>query len=217
MALTLTNITLTNPADKSEIQENFTDIQNKFSGNIVNADISSSAAIAVSKLAATYQTMIVTLQARTIAGPVLPTVARSGAENSPASLSASTTNHMMDMVPLPGISGDGSWTVSDASFYCSNSGTASGSFKVEYGYLAAGVFTEDGSDIIADTTITSDGASIAVGAACTINSSTLAFSANSPHYLVLAVGGTLGTAVMGTVGSMLTVSLTLTRQIQAGT
>ena len=36
MALTLTNTTLSNPASKAEVEANFTDVQNKFAGNIVN-------------------------------------------------------------------------------------------------------------------------------------------------------------------------------------
>ena len=45
----------------SEINDNFTDVQNKFAGGITNADLSASAGIALSKIASTKQHAYLTL------------------------------------------------------------------------------------------------------------------------------------------------------------
>jgi hypothetical protein len=62
MALTLTNPTLgPGVVDATEINENFSDISSKF-GNIDNSDIKASAGIALSKLAASYEYLPVSVK-----------------------------------------------------------------------------------------------------------------------------------------------------------
>lgn len=54
MSLTLTNPTLAGVVDATDINENFADVTSKF-GNIDNSDIKAAAGIALSKLAASYE------------------------------------------------------------------------------------------------------------------------------------------------------------------
>jgi hypothetical protein len=61
MTFAVTNTTLTNPADKSEIETNFTDVVNKINGNLDNTSIGSGAAIDTGKLSARDYEVVLTL------------------------------------------------------------------------------------------------------------------------------------------------------------
>lgn len=136
MALTLTNTTLTNPADKAEIEANFTDVVNKFDGNIVNADINASAGIATSKLASDDYELDFTFMV-------------SAAQAAFASVPVAA-------IPIPSINGRTLTGVSGG-WYITADGTANTFvFKVEFGYLSGTAWT-DPDTIVASTTITSSG------------------------------------------------------------
>src|SRR3990167_3111592 len=160
MALTLTNTTLSNPASKSEVEANFTDIQNKFAGNIINADISSNAAIALSKLAASYERIAlqfkVTHHLYDVAADYINAATAS-------SLSAVAGNTVLDAVPIPGNSSDTNWQISDVSWHCTDTGDGATTVRFEWGYRdAAGAWTVS-STPVANFAITANGGVNAAG------------------------------------------------------
>lgn len=139
--LVITNPTLSNPADKTEVQENFTDVTDWANGNISNDNISGSAGIALSKLAAQYQEVYVHLS---IASPP----------------GAASSTLPCAVVAIPGSNGDTLWKATDVSWVCTDLGTQTGVFKVEYGsYDALGAWT--GTTVV--TGITLNGATNNLG------------------------------------------------------
>lgn len=197
MALTLTNPTLSDPVDKTEVEDNFTDVSNKF-GNIVNADIHASANIAISKLNKSSQEMLVKLKV--------------SVDELAAGWPASTSPHTpLDMFVLPGTSGDDSWTVADAQGWCNDIGAGTGTFSIVYGTYTAGTWA-DVATVYGTKTIAAE---MDLGNPST---STLALGA-APRGLILT-GGTadataLATAAAGTTpDGMIEITVLLRRDLQ---
>jgi hypothetical protein len=213
MALTLTHSTLTDPADRTEVEGNFTDVQNKFAGNIVNADISPSAAIDISKLSASYERLAIELRVFND-GTVI-----NGLTAATPDLEDIADETILDITPLPGDSSDTNWEIYDASWVCTDTGDGASKLRVEWGYYSStGVWTVT-STPISSFFISNANAANDANDAHQVNSSstTLAFDANSPHNLALVydvvsagAGGTLSAA-----GSFFKMIILLRRVIQA--
>lgn len=122
MALTITNTTLTNPANKTQLQDNFTDIVNKFNAGITNADLSSTAGITNTQLANSIYEFTITLNCTDVVWQ-----------------SADGAGDILALAGLPGTSGsDGTYTGIVYSWACTDIGSSTGLFRVEWGYFTAG-------------------------------------------------------------------------------
>lgn len=214
MGLTLTNVTLSNPADKGEVEQNFEDIQSKFDGNIVNSDISTNASITIGKIETLYERMTVQLKFVTN---------DDGTGTNLRTWSDLSGGDIVDAVCLPGDGSDNDWDVVDASWVCNAVGAGSDAFRVEWGYYDNTATTGDGtwnttSTPISATTI----AQADSGGANTGNqghpvdggSTTLTFD-NSPNFrsLALIANTAADTTCMDAMGDFLVVSITLRKAI----
>jgi hypothetical protein len=193
MAVNLPYSTLTtSPATKAQVESNFTALANKF-GSIVNADIDSSAAIDLSKLAASYEYITVPL--------VHETVGTGG---------LITANRVLAGTPLYN-DGKGAWTAVAYSWYCKDVGAQTGSINLLWGY-----YETTGSLNASPTTIVSnellnggtantpfnDGAAISISLPWTVNRMLLYMTVN-----------TADATAINTDGDQLTATVTLKRQI----
>lgn len=142
MPLTHSNATLSDPIDKSEIETNFAETRAKF-GSIINADIASNAAIAVSKLAVSNQEILINLA-------VDSSVFASG-------WPAATTDPLV-WVPVPGDDTDDDLTIVDATYMCSEPGTTA-DFIVEWSDYTGGTWGGTGpvTTVISSTVIDNTG------------------------------------------------------------
>lgn len=199
MGLQLTNTTLSGTVDATEINENFADIVDKFSENITNKDISDSAGIEITKLNAFKTEIYVTL---------------SYVYDGATTFSGGTDGDIYGAaVPMPGESGDDFWTVADASWACQGTGTVAATFNVELGdYDGTGAWASD-AELIAEESITVSTNEGNQGG-CTIDSSAITHG-SAKRFLVLTRGATAGTNVINAAGDYLSVTLRLTRNIQA--
>jgi hypothetical protein len=209
MALTLTNTTLSDPADKSEVEANFTDIANKFNGGVVNADLSSSAGITNGKLADKYEHICVRLHWR---ASVVTGTSADGAWD------GFSDNELIDAVAIPGDSSDTAWEVTDITWFCSDCGDGTSKFNLDWGdYDEAGSF-QSNTSLLDDQTLVQAGGSAADvpneehptnGA-----STSLAFT-DQPRSLILRAGSVIHANTMSAVGAFLTVSVFLRRPISS--
>ena len=134
MSLTLSHTTLTNPADKTEIEENFADVANKCSGNITTADLSATAGITNAQLANSHFEMLVKFQIRMTD----TATALSGLQ-------------LVDYHPLPDIT-TGAYTIVGADYYATDQGaTANFTVSIASGTVAAGAFSGTTTHVNAQT------------------------------------------------------------------
>ena len=126
MSLTLTNSTLSNPADKTEIEENFDDVVDKFSAGITTSDLSASAGITNAQLANSIYEVVLNLQCTDVVWQ-----------------SADAAGDRLAYVSIPGTSsGDGTYTGMSYNWVCTDCGAQTGIFRVEWGYFSsAGAWT----------------------------------------------------------------------------
>lgn len=186
MSLTHTNATLSDPPDKTEIEQNFSDTRDKF-GNIVNADISSSAGIATSKLAARDYEVIINLQA----------------------IGWGTAGQVVALCALPYDNAADGYTVLGAEYYIQEAGgSGSPAFDVQFGYATGGSWVTSTTVIDAETFT----ANTTETGTCTIDSSTITLSATNQNFFRLVVD-TAGTTVFASPAAdeMLCVTLKLRR------
>jgi hypothetical protein len=127
MTLTLTNSTLSTTFDSTEIDANFADIVAKFNGNILNSDINASAAVAVTKLAAYREHIVLE---RTWQGGAAPFAAGWPAANT-----------VIGYLTLPGFDNGSSWVVTDIEWACSDTGAGAATFNVNFGDMSTGAFS----------------------------------------------------------------------------
>jgi hypothetical protein len=194
MALTLTNPTLTNPADKTEIQENFTDVANKFNAGLTTADFSATAGITNGQLANSYYEFTVNLWVQ-------------DRDAAPAG------EELIYYYPLPNLATDGPYTIVACDYYIADSGTASSTtVSVASGTVAAGVFSGTTTHVNAQS-IAAGGANEDVVGTFTLANSTIPASANN-RVLRLIVSA-LATNALTEDGSMLSVTLKLKRQLRS--
>ena len=201
MTLSLTT-SLAATISKSELEANFTSIQSKFSAGIDNSDISTGAAIAVSKLAASKEYLTLTLSTG------------GDAEG------FDTDDQYRDYVPLPGLSGNqNSWSLKAASWVCTGVGGGTGTFDVEWcQYDANGNFAVVTTPIAAEV-LTKGSATITNAKQCTVDAATIAFDSALSRFFALKVTNVdveaLTTADAVDLRIVLKVSLLLEREIQA--
>ena len=201
MTLSLTT-SLASTITKSELEANFTSIQSKFSAGIDNSDISTGAAIAVSKLAASKEYMTLTLESRG------------------DGTGLDTDNQFRDMVPLPGLSGNqSSWSLKAASWVCTDVGGGTATFDVEWAqYDANGNYANVTTPIAAEV-LTKGSATVTNAKQCTIDAASIAFDASLSRFFALKVTNPDADAMNDTdtpaSPSYLKVSLLLERDIQA--
>jgi len=114
VALTLTT-SLSSTISKSELETNFTNIENKF-GAIDNSDIKNGAGIAIDKLEASKEYVVVVLETKGDA------------------TGWNTDDQYRDYVSLPGTTDQSAWTLKAASWVCTDVGDGSTvpTFDVEW-------------------------------------------------------------------------------------
>lgn len=200
MALTL-NTSLSGTINASDLNDNFSDISNKFSANILDADISSSANITTSKLAADLVDIWVHL--------------KYNYDATTGAFSAGSDGDVFAVVPIPTQSSDDAFVLADATWFTNDTGSASATFNVELGYYDSSSNFQSVSELIAEESLTKpvSAGTVAQGR-CTIDSSSIA-NASQAYVLALTRGATSGTNVVNGAGDYLIVSLRLTRALQA--
>ena len=206
MALTLTT-SLSSTITKSELQDNFTSIQEKFNGGIDNSDIKAAAGIVASKLAASKEYCAITL--------------RTGGD----AQGFDVDNQYRDFVAFPGLSDtssasfQNSWSLKSASWVCTDVGGGSGSFDVEWcEYNASGVFNLV-SSLITDEVIDQAASAATNAGMCVIDNSAIHFNDTLGRFFALKTASidanTLSVADAVDARNMLSVTLLLERDIQA--
>lgn len=201
MSVTLPNTDLSGTIDDTELEANFNALANKFDGNITNADISSSAGIAVTKLAAYTSEVFVTLSYQVYTGAT--------------QWSGLSDGDIVAMHPIPGADGDAAWTVTDAMYVCSGTGTSAGTFDVNYGYFNSSSVFQSVDTVIAEESMTVPSSGGVSSGRCTLSGTPSLTNTSNASVLVLQRANTGGTAPLDAVGEYLTVTLRLTRNIQA--
>lgn len=214
MAVTLPYPTLSGAIVSTQLDSNFSTIANKF-GNIMNADISASAAIDIDKLSAQYERLLVKFKVLNNAGTTVTVEGSAG-----ASLSALAAGTRLDVVPLPGDSSDANWAIYDVAWACNDTGNNATKVRVEWGYFdGTGTWTVSTTPVAAFT-LTNAAAGDDANDALQVNSSatTLDFNhatgGNTPRSLALVLD-TQGANTVSAAASYLVVSLLLRRKIQA--
>ena len=190
MALTITNPTLTNPANKTQIEANFTDVVSKFSAGITTADLSSSAALTNAQLANSHYEMLMKFQVRNW------------------NAAAPAGNELLDFHIMPDIATDGTYTITDCEYYITDKGSAGNTtVTIASGVVAAGAFTVTTTHVNAQTIASGTDDQDASGT-LTIATAAIPASANNNVLRMLVV---LATNALTTAGDSLTVVLKLKR------
>lgn len=216
MAVTLPFPTLTGTIVSTQLDSNFSTLANRF-GNIVNADISSSAAIDIDKLSAQYERLIVTLKVVTAIDSAAATSVNGYND---ASLSAVTTGIRLDYCPIPGDSSDANWSIYDVSWICTDTGDGATTVSVQWGYFDAVGAWQNSATVVSAITLANASVANDANDAHHVNSSATALDfnhgtgGNTPRSLALVLG-TVGTGTLSAEGSFLAVSILLRRKIQA--
>jgi len=136
----------TGVVNPTHIEENFTEIADKINGNIDNSDISTSAGIIITKLAARYQHCVVRL---TLKG-YYDGAAWVGGMDALGIKPESLTPVYNDT--------KGNWTVNRVCWACSDTGAGTGEVQIQWGYYnAAGAWTSAAGDVLATLPITNGG------------------------------------------------------------
>ena len=193
MTLSLTT-SLSSTITKSELEGNFTSIQNKFNAGIDNTDIKAGAGIDISKLSASkeYTAIVLSNPAYTWGLP--------GA--------------VIAIAPLPGLSGtQSSWTLKAANWIVSDGGSSAGTLDVALVYFNSGTLT-DVSVLINEESMTVSSDGNGNSGTCTIDASSVPYDSSDARLLVLRQGATVGTGVLNSAGHV-GVTLLLERNIQS--
>ena len=205
MALTITNTTLSDTIAKTEIQQNFSDVVNKF-GNIDNTDIKSSAAIEITKLSASKEYMSIQLTKPAVSGTGL----------------AASVGDVWALAALPGGSDDddqANWKVAEIAWVCGDIGAGTGKVDVVFGGLTSAGAWDAGNDVVLydDLTLAKMDAGASAntmgGGNLNVTSTTVSFNASSPRFFALLHVTTDATAC---TTYPLVVTILLERDIQVG-
>ncbi len=183
----------------SDVNSRFDDVKSKFNSNIVNADISSNAAISVDKLDANYEHMLLTFHVGNVGAtdfvwPAVGTIVRA--------------------FPIPD-DGKGSWSVSAAEKVCSDVGADDSQVRFEWGRYTTGTWGVIATVVTAVAINSDDSAANTSGhQTLAIASATLTAGTHRCLAMVSAAAGT--TATFDTVDSFLSASFHLYRKIANG-
>ncbi len=192
MSLTLPNTSLSDPPNKTEIEDNDAALAEKFNGNIVDDDISGSAAIGTAKLAARDFEFV--LSVKGLIGEI----------------TFSTTTPSF-YIPLPGTSGDGTYTVTDVSWFCSDVGDQTTDFTVTWGRFSAGSWSASGT-IATITNMTGENGANTAGHATETDSTVITLGASDATMIGIHFPNAQGTGFMSTTATdQFVVSLKLKR------
>lgn len=216
MALTTTYPTLSTSFTSTEVDTNFSDIVSWAAGGITNANISASAAIAITKLANQYQEAWVNLTWRAAGAGAGPGTAPWTAVVDPANITIAEMRAQCIAVPLPGTdTTDPPWTATDVSWVCTDCGTVAGAFQVSYGALNAGgtVWVRAGTIVTPGTMTVSSDNNGNKGRALENGSVSITQSTTVRDIMLCPL--TTGTNVLTNAGDFLSVTVALRRQIQA--
>ena len=213
MAVTLPNPTLTGTIVSTQLDDNFSTLANRF-GNITTADISSTAGITTSQLAASYERILVTFKVLNNGGTTVTVNGVAG-----ASLSALAAGTRLDLCPIPGDSSDADWEISDVQWVCSDTGDGASSVRIEWGYFdAVGTWTTSTTPVAAFL-LTNANAAQDSNDVHAVNGANTAIdyahgAINTPRSLALILA-VQGAGTLSVAGSFLVVSALLRRKIQA--
>jgi hypothetical protein len=193
MTLALTT-SLSSTITKSELEGNFTSIQNKFNAGVDNSDIKAGAGIDISKLSASKEYTAITL-------------------SNPA-YTWGSAGATIFIAPLPGLSGTQStWTLVAANWFVSDTGSSAGTIDVSLAYYNSGTLT-DMSVLVNEESMTVSSDGNGNSGTCTIDASSVWYHSSTPRVLVLRQGATVGTGVLNSAGHV-GVTLLLERNIQS--
>jgi hypothetical protein len=195
MALTITNPTLTNPADKTEIEENFDDIVDKFSNGLTSSDLSGSAGITNAQLANSYYEWTAKFS-----------IGMTDAAGAPSSL------QLVDYYPLPNLATDGPYTIVACDYYMTDIGDASSTaVTIASGTVVGGAFSVTTTHVNGQTIASGTAENDAVGS-LTVADDEIPGSADNR---VLRMIVTLATNALDDIGDKLVVTLKLKRQLRS--
>ena len=141
MSVTLPNTDLSGTIDDTELEANFNALANKFAGNITNADISSTAAIDVTKLSASRSEMFVQLKYR------FP-------DTGGTAFSGLTDAVPCDVCAIPEDDAATSLSITNAQWVCNDTGSGTTTFDVRLGYYDSSGTFQTTSTLIAEEVIT---------------------------------------------------------------
>lgn len=185
--LTYTNPTLTDPASKTEVQENFDNILTLVNGGLDNDNFVALGGLETSKLVARDYEFLVPLTA----------------------IAWGTAGQVAAVCAIPGSTTDGAaYTVLSAEYFVLEAGgSGSPAFDVDFGYYSGGVWQQTSIIINAEVFTANTGET----GSCTINTSTISLSNNQNYFRLLV--DTAGTTVLASIGAneMLNVTLKLRR------
>jgi hypothetical protein len=177
----------------TDISQMRTDLENKFSGGIVNADISTDAAISISKLDANYEHVMVPIS---LVGPTAGGFPASGA---------------VAAFPLTNDS-KGNWVVTHADWVCNDVGDELGTFALQYGQFVAGTWTSTTAIGSSVTIASSDSGANTAGQGSVSGVSSVTLTAASNKMIAIVATGASATTLTADP-SYLTVVVQMRRQI----
>jgi hypothetical protein len=199
--LTLSNPTLTNPADKSEVETNFAEVCTAINGNLANDNIIAGAGIETSKLAARDYEFVVRLAVHSAPAAAPPP------DRPPASATVPIA-----VCSLPGLSTEGgAYTVLSGGWYISDDGDAAATttFSVQLGYAGGGPGWTTVATTVAATNITGSGQNQQSGA-LVIGTAAISLHAATAYHFGLFLTA-LGANALNAAHSHLDVTLKLRR------
>lgn len=201
--LTYTNPTLTNPASKTQIEQNFTDVQTVVNGQLADGNIVAGANIGVTKLAASLQECFVDLIVRNgidyvLGGAIINSWPIAGA-----------ALPLGKIVMIPGSDGDTNWIATDVSWVCTDPGGAGVKFDVRYGSIVGGVWTNAASVVVGIPIGANSGKALEDG------SVSLPYAAAARGLAIMSASAAADAALINALGSFLCVTVRLRRALQA--
>lgn len=114
--LTVTNPNLSDPANKAEVEQNFSDIESWAAGGIGNDNIAANAAISLTKLEASKEHMHIQLT---------------------SDMAVAVSGYPLALTPLTGLDGDTAWNVDFVEWATNDFGAGTAAFQIQYGYFTA--------------------------------------------------------------------------------
>lgn len=208
----MTYPTLSSTIVKAEIESNFAAVRAKFDQGIVDADISTTANIQITKVQQRFQEVHINILYDAVARGVWPAAVADA-----ANITVAEARNAV-IVPLPGTDADTAWVVTDVSWACTDCGSVVGSFGVRAGaWNVGGTVWVNTTTIVSSTnlTITTDGNGNH-GRALEGGSVSLTQATTLRGIILYSTGQ--GTGVMTDVtapGDYLSVTLALRRVLQA--
>lgn len=200
MTLSLTYSDLGTTIDKAKIEQNFTDIANKFNGGIDNSDIKSYAGIVASKFAAPKEYMTLSLYTE-------------------KALSGSAGD-VFAVTPIPGKTGDQqNWKLVKAAWACTDTGAGTGKVDVVFGGFTAAGAWDGGNDVLLIDALTIAKAASASdntynGDNITFTAATVSFHSSEPRFFAMLLD-TADSTTVSAADTFLNITLLLERDVQA--